>query len=160
MTHSGSVIVVADHLAAFVDAPDRRDNCPGDIDRGEGAAAVAQEAMANPFGVHVIPNDLALVVDVVGAGVQGTGDIDQGHLAPVPEVAARRERVVPGRERAVASDDLPAVVDSVGCRSQRAGDLDRDEAALVEEEAAKRVAHVEDCTDDLAAAVAPRQHGF
>ena len=59
----------------------------GDVDGGEGAAAVPQEAMEHPGGVQVLADDLAAVVDIQRNGCQGAGDIDGGEDAIVQQKA-------------------------------------------------------------------------
>src|SRR6266508_2480666 len=75
------LVVVAHDLAVVVDVGDVVQPPEGDFEGGDGAAPVADEPVDRGVGGDVGPGDLAVVVDAVGQGDQGAGDVEADGVA-------------------------------------------------------------------------------
>ena len=88
--------------------------------------SMMQEAVRGAGGVLVDPHDVAEVVDPLGVGEDGSGDVDRGEARGITG-ALMDEAVVgrAGRRVLIVSHDGVGVVDAKGPRERRAGDVER-----------------------------------
>ena len=101
------------HLATVVDAGEPCHRGAGDVDGGEGAAAVPQEAMERAGGVQVLADDPAMVVDVRGLSWSRRRGHRSGstHRRSNKKLRISFATCVSGDSLAVVADDLAALVD-------------------------------------------------
>src|SRR5712691_1638478 len=121
-------------LAAIVDLGGSSNRGPGDIERGNGAAAIPEECMSGPGSVGKVPHDRTAIVDAEGHGLTRGRHVKQREDASTG--AQEAPKGIGAALRVIDADALASVVEPAHLCGRGARHVkQRENAATISQEA-------------------------